>query len=226
MLLTGLHLTHRPRYNIKLLGTQKFPFFFNISLSSFSLGLLVVSLSSFLLLVLGFTGVDSPLFSSQQSVLQQLQLLGSSLFIFFFPLFVLCPKLLLLSVMPAPPPTSISSSPLSLLCFLTLLLVFHHTPSKCAAAAAAKRAPARRPRLLSVDYYNKTCPHLEQLVSSITNQQFRDAPVSAPATLRLFFHDCFVEVREKLENPITPTRKNAPFFYCMHCAINFNYLFF
>ncbi|CAK9327484.1 unnamed protein product [Citrullus colocynthis] len=85
--------------------------------------------------------------------------------------------------------------PFSLLCFLTLLLSFH-TPLKCAAAAASpppKQASSRRHRLLSLDYYNKTCPHLDQLVSSITTQQFRDAPVSAPATLRLFFHDCFVE---------------------------------
>ncbi|GFP97562.1 peroxidase 19 [Phtheirospermum japonicum] len=37
------------------------------------------------------------------------------------------------------------------------------------------------------------CPQLDQLVASITSQQFKEAPVSAPATIRLFFHDCFVE---------------------------------
>lgn len=47
---------------------------------------------------------------------------------------------------------------------------------------------------LSVDFYSKTCPQLEQLVASVTSQQFHDAPVSAPATIRLFFHDCFVQV--------------------------------
>ncbi|XP_008442954.1 peroxidase 19 [Cucumis melo] len=84
--------------------------------------------------------------------------------------------------------------PFSLLCFLTLLIIFY-TPSKCANAKSPppKQLPAHRHRLLSVDYYDKTCPHLDQLVSSITTQQFKDAPVSAPATLRLFFHDCFVE---------------------------------
>ncbi|XP_058100662.1 peroxidase 19-like isoform X2 [Magnolia sinica] len=46
---------------------------------------------------------------------------------------------------------------------------------------------------LSVDFYSKTCPQLEQLVSSSTAQQFQDSPVSGPATIRLFFHDCFVE---------------------------------
>ncbi|KAG6756087.1 hypothetical protein POTOM_039507 [Populus tomentosa] len=49
------------------------------------------------------------------------------------------------------------------------------------------------PRQLSVDYYAKTCPQLEQLVGSVTSQQFKEAPVSGPATIRLFFHDCFVQ---------------------------------
>ncbi|XAR66532.1 Peroxidase [Bertholletia excelsa] len=51
----------------------------------------------------------------------------------------------------------------------------------------------RRHRQLSVDYYAKTCPQVEQLVGSVTSQQFKEAPVSGPATIRLFFHDCFVE---------------------------------
>ncbi|XP_068664462.1 peroxidase 19 [Aristolochia californica] len=46
---------------------------------------------------------------------------------------------------------------------------------------------------LAVDFYSKTCPQLEQLVLSVTSQQLRDSPVSGPATIRLFFHDCFVE---------------------------------
>ncbi|KAL4278145.1 hypothetical protein GQ457_03G036540 [Hibiscus cannabinus] len=51
----------------------------------------------------------------------------------------------------------------------------------------------RRPRQISVNYYAKSCPQVEQLIGSITSQQFKEAPVSAPATIRLFFHDCFVE---------------------------------
>lgn len=122
--------------------------------------------------------------------------------------------------MPAPS----SSSPLSFLCFLTLLLIFH-TPSKCASAAAAapKQAPARRHRLLSVDYYDKTCPHLEQLVSSITTQQFRDAPVSAPATLRLFFHDCFVEVRENW-NPLPHIQNHTLYTACIVQSISITWV--
>ncbi|KAK4491641.1 hypothetical protein RD792_002403 [Penstemon davidsonii] len=46
---------------------------------------------------------------------------------------------------------------------------------------------------LSVDFYAKSCPQVDQLVASITSQQFKEAPISGPATIRLFFHDCFVE---------------------------------
>ena len=53
----------------------------------------------------------------------------------------------------------------------------------------------RTPRQLSLNYYAKSCPQLEQLVGSVTSQQFKQSPVSAPATIRLLFHDCFVGVR-------------------------------
>ncbi|GMY37633.1 peroxidase 19 [Fagus crenata] len=46
---------------------------------------------------------------------------------------------------------------------------------------------------LSIDYYAKSCPQLEQIIGFITSQQFKESPVSGPATIRLFFHDCFVE---------------------------------
>ncbi|KAJ7968660.1 Peroxidase [Quillaja saponaria] len=51
----------------------------------------------------------------------------------------------------------------------------------------------RQNRQLSVDYYAKSCPQVEQLVGSVTSQQFKVSPVSGPATIRLFFHDCFIE---------------------------------
>ncbi|KAK9131960.1 hypothetical protein Scep_011488 [Stephania cephalantha] len=57
----------------------------------------------------------------------------------------------------------------------------------------SNRSINRRSSALRVDFYSKSCPQFEQLVSSITSQQFKDSPVSAPATIRLFFHDCFVE---------------------------------
>ncbi|KAK4399188.1 Peroxidase 19 [Sesamum angolense] len=80
---------------------------------------------------------------------------------------------------------SFSSAPFPAL-FL-LLLVSNST-------ANAANSSNRRPRYqLSLDYYAKSCPQVDQLVASITSQQFKEAPISAPATIRLFFHDCFVE---------------------------------
>src|ERR1044072_7029705 len=52
---------------------------------------------------------------------------------------------------------------------------------------------------LSVDYYAKSCPQLENLVGSVTSQQFKESPVSGPATIRLLFHDCFVQVSTYLD---------------------------
>lgn len=66
-----------------------------------------------------------------------------------------------------------------------LLLILYGTSAICA---------DKPHRQLSVDYYAKSCPQLEQLIGSITSQQFKEAPVSGPATIRIFFHDCFVEV--------------------------------
>jgi len=62
----------------------------------------------------------------------------------------------------------------------------------------------RPPRQLSVNYYGKSCPQVEQLVGSVTSQQFKESPVSGPATIRLLFHDCFVGVRSI---PFPPLKK-------------------
>ncbi|KAB5534067.1 hypothetical protein DKX38_017153 [Salix brachista] len=83
------------------------------------------------------------------------------------------------------PSSSSSSTGNFLLSFLFAL-----TASNC---AAKNVSCSSSPRQLSVDYYAKTCPQLELLVGSVTSQQFKEAPVSGPATIRLFFHDCFVE---------------------------------
>ncbi|KAG8385483.1 hypothetical protein BUALT_Bualt03G0050000 [Buddleja alternifolia] len=61
-------------------------------------------------------------------------------------------------------------------------------------SANAITNPTRKPQnQLSVNFYAKSCPHVDQLVASVTSQQFKEAPISGPATIRLFFHDCFVE---------------------------------
>uniref|UniRef100_A0A6N2KZQ6 Peroxidase n=1 Tax=Salix viminalis TaxID=40686 RepID=A0A6N2KZQ6_SALVM len=91
--------------------------------------------------------------------------------------------------MPAPSSSSSSSSSSSVCTFLLIFLLAVRA-SNCAAKATKNTRP---PRQLSADYYAKKCPQLEQIVGSVTSQQFKEAPVSGPATIRLFFHDCFVE---------------------------------
>jgi len=47
---------------------------------------------------------------------------------------------------------------------------------------------------LRSDFYQSTCPNVESLVRSAVTNKFQQTFVTAPATLRLFFHDCFVQV--------------------------------
>ncbi|KAF6158442.1 hypothetical protein GIB67_022039 [Kingdonia uniflora] len=81
---------------------------------------------------------------------------------------------------------------LSLSLYPTLLLIFFIASSTnpTSISTTPPHPPPRHP--LKIDFYSKSCSQLEQLVGSVTLQQFRDAPISAPATIRLFFHDCFV----------------------------------
>ncbi|XP_052183665.1 peroxidase 19 [Diospyros lotus] len=88
---------------------------------------------------------------------------------------------------------SVSSSFSFSLLATTFLLLHAPLRTSAKAAPAAARAGRRLPRQLSVNYYAKSCPQIEQLVGAVTAQQFKEAPVSGPATIRLFFHDCFVE---------------------------------
>ncbi|KAK3013519.1 hypothetical protein RJ639_010019 [Escallonia herrerae] len=74
-------------------------------------------------------------------------------------------------------------------CYLLLLLL--RTLHCSAESTINSTAPRRRLRQLSVNYYATSCRQLDQLVASVTAQQFKEAPVSGPATIRLFFHDCF-----------------------------------
>ncbi|KAE8707653.1 Peroxidase 51 [Hibiscus syriacus] len=46
---------------------------------------------------------------------------------------------------------------------------------------------------LSEDFYASSCPNLESIVSQQVSTKFSQTFVTVPATLRLFFHDCFVE---------------------------------
>ncbi|KAK4767496.1 hypothetical protein SAY86_015246 [Trapa natans] len=53
--------------------------------------------------------------------------------------------------------------------------------------AASASAQLRR------NYYANVCPNVESIVRNAVNQKFQQTFVTVPATLRLFFHDCFVQ---------------------------------
>ncbi|KAK0588803.1 hypothetical protein LWI29_005729 [Acer saccharum] len=46
---------------------------------------------------------------------------------------------------------------------------------------------------LAEDFYSKTCPNLESIVKQVVSTKVSQTFTTIPATLRLFFHDCFVE---------------------------------
>ncbi|CAL5372786.1 unnamed protein product [Camellia sinensis] len=46
---------------------------------------------------------------------------------------------------------------------------------------------------LRQNYYANACPNVENIVRNVVTQKFQQTFVTVPATLRLFFHDCFVQ---------------------------------
>ncbi|KAF8380719.1 hypothetical protein HHK36_028209 [Tetracentron sinense] len=49
---------------------------------------------------------------------------------------------------------------------------------------------------LSVNFYERTCPMVEDKIREVLVEKMNNPPkpnITLPATLRLFFHDCFVE---------------------------------
>ncbi|XP_051188711.1 peroxidase 55 [Lolium perenne] len=46
---------------------------------------------------------------------------------------------------------------------------------------------------LSPGYYRSTCPRVESIVRAAVARKVKETFVTVPATLRLFFHDCFVQ---------------------------------
>ncbi|XAR51146.1 Peroxidase [Bertholletia excelsa] len=66
---------------------------------------------------------------------------------------------------------------------------------------------------LSTDFYRNTCPNVEDLVRSAVTKKFQETFVTAPGTLRLFFHDCFVrgcDASVLLASPIGQAEKDHP----------------
>lgn len=48
---------------------------------------------------------------------------------------------------------------------------------------------------LSTNFYQNSCPNVESIVQAAVRAKFQQTFVTAPATLRLYFHDCFVRVK-------------------------------
>jgi len=51
---------------------------------------------------------------------------------------------------------------------------------------------------LKTNFYGNSCPNVEQIVKKVVQEKIKQTFVTIPATLRLFFHDCFVNVMLKL----------------------------
>ncbi|KAL6846802.1 hypothetical protein ACP4OV_024250 [Aristida adscensionis] len=67
-----------------------------------------------------------------------------------------------------------------------------HLFTVAAVALVAGMLPSGESRL-SPEYYRTTCPDVEAIVQAAVAKKVRETFVTVPATLRLFFHDCFVE---------------------------------
>ncbi|PKI54842.1 peroxidase 16-like [Punica granatum] len=66
---------------------------------------------------------------------------------------------------------------------------------------------------LRTNFYRNTCPNVESLVRSAVTKKFQQTFVTAPATLRLFFHDCFVrgcDASVLLASPNNNAEKDHP----------------
>lgn len=51
---------------------------------------------------------------------------------------------------------------------------------------------------LQVGFYNKDCPNAEHIVADVVSQAYEEDQQLAPHLLRLFFHDCFVKVMDRV----------------------------
>jgi hypothetical protein len=63
------------------------------------------------------------------------------------------------------------------------------------ALAAAGGGVTRCAAQLRQDYYAAVCPDVEKIVRDAVAKKVQATPIAIGATIRLLFHDCFVEVR-------------------------------
>ncbi|KAL9457973.1 hypothetical protein AB3S75_006926 [Citrus x aurantiifolia] len=63
------------------------------------------------------------------------------------------------------------------------------------------------------NFYSSTCPNVESIVNRVVSTKFSQTFVTIPATLRLFFHDCFIEGCDAsvlIQSPNGDAEKDAP----------------
>ncbi|KAJ8504154.1 hypothetical protein OPV22_005040 [Ensete ventricosum] len=66
---------------------------------------------------------------------------------------------------------------------------------------------------LKQNFYQVTCPNVESIVRQAVHKKLNQTIVTVPATLRLFFHDCFVEGCDAsviVASPRSDAEKDAP----------------
>ncbi|KAL0014583.1 hypothetical protein SO802_001652 [Lithocarpus litseifolius] len=63
------------------------------------------------------------------------------------------------------------------------------------------------------NFYNSSCPNVESIVQQAVSTKFNQTLITIPATLRLFFHDCFVQGCDAsimIASPNNDAEKDAP----------------
>ncbi|CAK9149902.1 unnamed protein product [Ilex paraguariensis] len=66
---------------------------------------------------------------------------------------------------------------------------------------------------LEENFYSSSCPNVESIVQQAVSTKFTQTFVTIPATLRLFFHDCFIEGCDAsimIASPNGDAEKDAP----------------
>ncbi|XP_062151647.1 peroxidase 51-like [Alnus glutinosa] len=66
---------------------------------------------------------------------------------------------------------------------------------------------------LAENFYSSSCPNVESIVQQAVSTKFSQTFTTIPATLRLFFHDCFVEgcdASVMISSPNSDAEKDAP----------------
>ena len=66
---------------------------------------------------------------------------------------------------------------------------------------------------LSENFYSGSCPFVEVIVRQAVMTKFSQTFVTAQATLRLFFHDCFVQVSSTSVSSYSPS--SLPFHWAI-----------